>query len=63
MSLSKTVRLAASVLGKHANGKGGRAVAASRSPEERREFARHAARVRWARLQQLAEPSSKEGIL
>jgi hypothetical protein len=59
MSLSETVRLAASVLAKHANGAGGRAVAASRTPEERREFARQAAHAKWAKWRERSQRQKK----
>ena len=59
MAISKTVRLAASVLAKHANGAGGRALAASRTPEQRQQAARAAAQARWDRLKQCAEHQNK----
>jgi hypothetical protein len=42
---------------------GGLAVAASRTPEQRREAARHAAEIRWARVRkQVAESRKAQGL-
>jgi hypothetical protein len=42
---------------------GGQALAASRSPEQRREAARHAAEIRWSRVRaQVAESRKAQGL-